>query len=436
MYFGRNYNKGYVHVYGELLRDEIGSGHVYGENTKLVYTIREHLKEWGVIDWYNRPKGAKDRKQKIHVNNHGKVRTNIHTKKNGKVSTCDGEVYYRIQNNWFAKGFTRIQDCKELSKLHAQIIKINAKEKYLEKANARKQRYTGVYKELEKTFLKIRLDIEGAQKRLNLAKSTEEELSWQRSGKRVYQKKMTKELACYYQMFIDRFNNDKFFHVDYKTGRIYSTLSNLPKMLRPYLRIDGKPFVELDISNSQPLILCLLYRKWCEYNRIDVQPDGIEYQILCETGQFYYNFENYVNDNNVPVFKTFKTDVFTRIFFNKEYGSLTQYQRLFKTRFPSVFQCIQDIKKPHYKEVAKKLQKYEADLIIKKIANRLLEEGITTFYTIHDCIAITPEYQEMALKVMHEEFENEGIEPRIKVEDYSLEGISSVTSHSKASAII
>lgn len=415
MYFGRDYNKGFVQVYGELLRDEIGSGNIDGENTKLVYIIREHLKEWGVIDWYNRPKGEDNRNKKAHVNTSGKVRTNVHKYKDGKVSTCDGEVYYRIQNNWFAKGFTRIADCKELRELHNRIIKANEKEKYKEKVEKRKQRYTGVYKELEKTFLKIQLDVEGAQQRLKQAIEKEEKLSWTRSGKKVYQKVMNDKLSSYYQMFIDRFNDDKFFHVDFKTGRIYSTLTNLPKILRPYLRIDGKSFIELDISNSQPLVLCLLYRNWCESKGIQIPKDGIEYQILCQTGQFYYNFKNYVKENNVPVFETFKIDVFTRIFFNKEYGSLTSYQKLFKKRFPSVFECILDIKKSHYKEVAIKLQKHEADIIINKISNRLIKEGITTFYTIHDCIAITSNHQDEALEIMHEEFNKEGIEPSIKI---------------------
>ncbi len=40
-------------------------------------------------------------------------------------------------------------------------------------------------------------------------------------------------------------------HEDKKTGRLYHTLTMLPKNLRSYLKLDGQTLIELDASNSQ-----------------------------------------------------------------------------------------------------------------------------------------------------------------------------------------
>ena len=52
---------------------------------------------------------------------------------------------------------------------------------------------------------------------------------------------------------------DRDFHFavcDY--GRVHTNASNLSSRLRPYLRYEGEPLVQLDVRNSQPLMLCLV----------------------------------------------------------------------------------------------------------------------------------------------------------------------------------
>ena len=389
-YYSTSQNNGYVKVYAGLMQDEIGKAvDIDGESKNIVYTIRKHLSQWGVIDYYNTIKGEEK-----------------------DIKNC--EVHYRINDNWLSKGYKIIPQNEAVKKLKKNIDKQRLKEKYKEKTEQKERCLEGIYKHLKKIYLKIELDTVRAHERLNKALKEAEELSCIRKGKKVIKRTMNKGTASYYRMCIDRFNSDKFFHVDYNTGRVYSGLTNLPKLLRPFLTIEGEPFVELDISNSQPLILSLVYRKWCEYNCLGIQKDGDEYQLLCETGNFYNNFKDYIKTNQVPVADTFKTDVFTRIFFNEDFAKLNSYQKLFKKRFPSVFECISDIKKPNYKAVSEKLQKYEADLIINKIGNRLIEEGIINFYTIHDAIAVTRNNAVKVLEIMNEEFTKIGLRPTIK----------------------
>jgi hypothetical protein len=46
--------------------------------------------------------------------------------------------------------------------------------------------------------------------------------------------------------------------VDNRSGRIYSAFTSLPKVIRPYLTCGGQPLVEIDVLNSQALILGVL----------------------------------------------------------------------------------------------------------------------------------------------------------------------------------
>ena len=390
-YFSRDYNNGYVKIYGELLADDIGHAvDVDGKSKDIVYSIRRHLKEWGVILFHKHEKGD-------HDNGH-----------------FDSEVYYKITDEFYKGGYKLISDNELIEKLNSNRIKQRKKKKYNEKILKRKHGVTGIYKHLESIYSKIKLDEIGASETLTNALNNGSKLSTKRVKGKVTERHMDKATESFYQMFIDRFNQDKFFHIDFNTGRVYSALTTLPKMFRKHLSIDGESFTELDIGNSQPLLLSILYRKWCDYNNIEIQKDGEEYQLLCETANFYSFFKDYVEKNKVKTYDTFKTDVFARIFFNKDKKKENSYQRLFKKQFPSVYACISDIKKHNHKDVAFRLQSIEADLIINKISTRLVEEGIESFFTIHDSINVLEKDKKRTHEIMLEEFAKVELRPTIK----------------------
>ncbi|MEI7983774.1 MAG: hypothetical protein WCI71_19150, partial [Bacteroidota bacterium] len=58
-------------------------------------------------------------------------------------------------------------------------------------------------------------------------------------------------------------DNDKFLVRD-KYGRIHSNLTNFPRLLRPFLYFEGlpEPLYQLDLSNSQPLLLVFLFQDY------------------------------------------------------------------------------------------------------------------------------------------------------------------------------
>ena len=57
---------------------------------------------------------------------------------------------------------------------------------------------------------------------------------------------------------IRRIADRDFFTIPDRFGRFHSNLTNLKSSLRPHLRYHDSPLVNLDISNSQPMIFCLL----------------------------------------------------------------------------------------------------------------------------------------------------------------------------------
>ena len=130
--------------------------------------------------------------------------------------------------------------------------------------------------------------------------------------------------------------------------------------------------VNLDIANSQPLILNTLFS------------DDKKYLELCEKGSLWkYLMEIcHVSDR-----KQFKKTMSGVVFYCSLYTMRTsQKSQLFKREFPQVWQFIYYYKKKYGKEaLAIEMQKKESDLIIDTVCLKLAKENIW-FATIHDSI--------------------------------------------------
>lgn len=80
------------------------------------------------------------------------------------------------------------------------------------------------------------------------------------------------------------------------SGRVYTTLTNLPRIYRPFLRLNGKPLIGFDIANSQPLIASIMFKMYSEKSYGTIKSDVYEYQEACEKGLFY---EYFMRLNNI-----------------------------------------------------------------------------------------------------------------------------------------
>ena len=236
---------------------------------------------------------------------------------------------------------------------------------------------------------------------------------------------------------IDMIQDQDFWHT-YKYGRFYSNVTNLSKMVRPFITINHKPLVGFDVSASHPLMVAWLVGQLQDFpdfntfttNISNLIPYVVDYVskplktreklnsdnlILIESvenGEFYPNLSR---ASGRPLKKT-KKDSLTAINMNwhkhhymipvlrSEYPSIHALLNLFKDRDSNIHKL-----KSHL------MTGLEGEVIINKICKRLYEEHPKMpLITIHDCILTTPEWLDVLKVTMEEEYNKIGLYPTLK----------------------
>jgi hypothetical protein len=207
-------------------------------------------------------------------------------------------------------------------------------------------------------------------------------------------------------------DRDVFFHVcDY--GRVHTNLTNLKSGLRQFLSFEGRPLVNLDVRNSQPLLFSLLLRD--HYAGRVMPPDVPRYIELCEQGRFY---DVLMKQQGIPAEQRsqFKDAFFGTIFYS-ENTPVRPAAWQFGQSFPGVYRAAWEMKERDYSELPKRLQRAESALMIGGVATRCTVELPETFIaTIHDSILTTEDAAEAVRSIMVEEFNRLGLTPTIQIE--------------------
>lgn len=236
-------------------------------------------------------------------------------------------------------------------------------------------------------------------------------------------------------------------HVEFshcRQGRVHSIVTRTARELRAALRIKGQKLVNIDIVNTQPLLLSHLTTHHThphpegdrtsntmsnsenylrKYNMLmDLQSakcaqgdDIIRFADLCEDGAIYEYLSSragLVALSRDEIKVKFYTDI---LFGRSQY--VTDFTRLFAAEFPTVMAVIRSAKKRDYCDLARTLQKIESNLMIHRVCRRLLlEHPNVPVITIHDSIMTTPGNVELVRGVMAEEFGRVGLHPKFKLE--------------------
>jgi hypothetical protein len=142
----------------------------------------------------------------------------------------------------------------------------------------------------------------------------------------------------------------------------------------------------------------------------------------CEQGIFYENFMN--EEQSKPENRTeFKKAFFGAVFFSKVSKRNNKLKTLFKIRYPNVYEEICSIKggldSKTYNQFAINLQRLEASIIFEAVNLPMLKEGYKC-YNIYDSIVShdTLTLQEATNRIK-KEFTKYGINPTIKIEDFT-----------------
>jgi len=214
---------------------------------------------------------------------------------------------------------------------------------------------------------------------------------------------------------IDKIHNKEFYIHRDEFGRVHTNFTNLKSDLRKFLSYKDQNLVNIDIANSQPLLLFLAIPSIFSSIRCtgaiyfdDIPPDVLLYKRLVEQGRLYEFLMQHASETDR---NAFKENFFRETFFGKKTSSL------FCDLFPTIGAKVRRIKRKDYRRLAWMMQKNESKLIITNICGRIMKEHPDMFVgTIHDSILTTAEHVSTAKRIMAEEFGKIGLSPRIREE--------------------
>jgi hypothetical protein len=283
------------------------------------------------------------------------------------------------------------------------------------------------------------------------------------SGQVKYLKQLTieKEFMYYinstYREETDRYNSvlasatrivneDYFYSIDTTAGRFHNNLTNCAKGLRPYLRINDEPLINIDIKNSQPFLSTLLltnpgkvafftknksFALLLQTLKVPHNKDVKKYIYLVINGQLYEYLMAEFSKEGLHLTRPETKVQVLRILFARNRMPKDETNRkarqIFINRFPTVHRTFSKIRGhekgdqfTNFKRFAILLQRIESHLMLQVILKRIYKELPGTIaVTIHDSImtGILTNNVEAVREIIIEELEFfVGFQPQIKIE--------------------
>ena len=252
--------------------------------------------------------------------------------------------------------------------------------------------------------------------------------------------------------------NDFKAKIDSHVHRLHSVLTNMQKEYRNFLSYDGQSLVAIDIHNSQPYLMCLLFNPlfwqsgsnlplnigmlplniqsyFSEEHLIEIRDyitsylnteALITYIEKASEGVFYEHIRDAANSmNSTTIDRGTAKVMMLVVFFSKNrfyYQRGAELKRLFNFLYPQVYGLIKLIKKYDHAAFACLLQSIESEIILHRCCKRIWEERPyqVPVFTIHDSIATTIDHKDYVRGVMTDElYRSIGIPPRLSEEFWS-----------------
>lgn len=241
-------------------------------------------------------------------------------------------------------------------------------------------------------------------------------------------------------------NGDIFYSEDSTSGRFHSNVTNLSKDLRPYLRINDSPLINIDIKNSQPYLSTIILTNPSKVSyltnnpafalllqnlKVSLKEDVKKYISLVVSGQLYEYLMSEFTKGGVPLTRQDTKRQVLRILFARNRTPKDETNKkcrqIFRDNFPTVHKIFSKVrghergdKFTNFKRFAILLQRIESYLMLDVILKRIYRElpGTITI-TIHDSImtGVLTNNVEAVRKIMVEELTYfVGSPPQIKIE--------------------
>jgi hypothetical protein len=239
-------------------------------------------------------------------------------------------------------------------------------------------------------------------------------------------------------------NGDISYKVDSTSGRFHSNVTNMPKVLRQFLRIYGEQLVNIDIKNSQPYLSTLILTDPAKVSGMTKNPafavllqalkvsdkqDVKNYISLAVSGQIYEYLMREFSMEGLQLTRDETKKQVLRILYARnrmpKEGTNRKARQIFKNRFPTVHRIFSKVrgsergdKFTSFKRFPILLQSIESYLILESILKRIYKELPGTIaITIHDSIMTGTNNVEAVRQIMIDELTNfVGFRPQTKIE--------------------
>lgn len=187
-----------------------------------------------------------------------------------------------------------------------------------------------------------------------------------------------------------------------KYGRFHSNYTILKRQIRENcLTINGEEIEEIDIKNSQPLLLAKIIK---DSNKVGSVVDINEFDTFCELvkeGKLYQHF--------IDVYKyKDKSDVKKNLIYKVLFGENGKYKdkanKTFREAFPTIHDFIKNYKsnKKDYKSLSHALQRTESELIFNKIVKEIMINDMSiSLFTVHDSICYPKSHKNLVEEIFN-----------------------------------
>jgi hypothetical protein len=317
---------------------------------------------------------------------------------------------------------------------------------------------TGTFKFLTKFFNQDKLQID-LEKAVELCEQRYE----MHQKHSMYVKEMTQIVNLYNGIYRLTFKRNSL-------GRVYTNITQLPKVYREFITYDNKQLFEIDISNSVIFFLGLLIDNTLNKNLIKELFNKDIYNILNEKSYSYYlmiykSFES-LSQKEIQLLKKLggqgkfydefisgfnKTYPFEQMkyFYESENDGVyqgtesqikkvckkrllamffaqskhyEQEQEIFKTKFPELLERINKFKdEAGHKKFSHILFQIEACFVVDVVARRFNRKyrRNAPIFTLHDCLITTSDYMDKLQQVFNDSFiEYLGCVPKTEVKEW------------------
>jgi len=253
---------------------------------------------------------------------------------------------------------------------------------------------------------------------------------------------------------IEEINEGKFYNNrSYSNNRYNSSITSLNKFVRPFLLVNNKPLVSVDIKSSQPYLLASLlninfYNKdnKNKYNYYSIKPvggsilfprflegkeKGIEqYQNISFEDDFYsIVLRNELGREPTTIERnSLKHKTMQFLFYNNPKAKQKSELKYLVKQYPQINEfigsCLNGV---GVKRFSYLLQRAESFLVLDTVCVEFNNKFKSApFFTIHDAVLTTEEHYEELYSIMFEQLKlMTGINPGLKIEKHSLEVIPS-----------